>query len=223
MCCTVFPYLLASHSVAGVPAESLIARCRVKQSTSSFRSSFPPSPPYIGPTFIKNHTKRDIKWKPSLSPPLLPRSPPSFRLLLPPSWWRGHLSIKRGWVKSPAVWPPHRMTHGGTARLSSPPPSPDQVTRLSLRRLPFPTFSCATLKTDHTHNRDETSQMTDQYRSLRRPRHVSEKCSGQALLTQRSWHQSLMGDVPKWVMLLVKHTPLWAETMLFGVLAWPCG
>lgn len=35
MCYTVFPYLLASHSVAGVPAESLVAYCSVKQSTSS--------------------------------------------------------------------------------------------------------------------------------------------------------------------------------------------
>lgn len=92
-----------------------------------------------------------------LPPPLFlpsPPSPPGGVVICPLS----------GGDQSPAVWPPHRMTHGGTARLSSPPPSLDQVTRLSPHWLPFPTFSCAILKTDdtHTHNRDETKQMTNQ-------------------------------------------------------------
>jgi len=72
MCYAVFPYLLASHSVAGAPAESLLAYCSVKQSISYFLSSLIPSPPHISPTFNKTHVSNESYGPGSLSPSTYP-------------------------------------------------------------------------------------------------------------------------------------------------------
>lgn len=98
---------------------------------------------------VSNESHRSTSLTPSTFPFSSSSLAPCFLLLLPRLPGGVVICPLRGVSQSPAVWPPHRMTHGGTARLSSPPPSLDQVTRLSPRWLPFPTFSCATLKTDH--------------------------------------------------------------------------
>lgn len=195
MCYTVFPYLLTSHSVAGVPAESLLEWNRVH---FFFCSPLPhslhhhlTSDPLLS-RIIRNGVSNESHRSTSLPPSTFPFSSSSLPPpVLPPyhstsSWWCGHLSIKRGWVShlpfGPLiVW--HTVAQHGCHRLH----------RAWIR---WPDYLSVGFHFPHTHvlhwkqithNRDETSQMTNQSTACNFD-DVSVKCIGQTVFTQRSGH-----------------------------------
>lgn len=106
--------------------------------------------------------------------------------------------------------PPHHMTHGGTARLSGPLPCLDQVTRLSPYQVPFPTYSCATLKTDHMQS--AWNQPDDRWLLfLPFPQHTYRKHWAGWLSFRYCW----------WALLQDEYIPLPAKkTLLFWVSVW---
>lgn len=169
--------------------------------------------------YQESHEMWGIKWKPSLrllNPiyyPLLFFRPSSSLLRLPGGMvicpLRGGESVTCRLAPSSydTRW------HSTAVIASTKPGSGDQIIFLSA------SISHIHMCCTDNRSQSEWNQPNDQpVRCLRFPQHVLEKCSGQTSFPQRSWCSvwSSMDGVPAWVILLVKHTPLGAESCCLG-------